>query len=156
MNNEELDRARGAEAYRLWESAESRVGEENRATIAARLAREGWTPPEPVDPDVLACREWMINRSGTPGYQEEVLAGKWDRGANALGFLAGARMATERERERADIHIPVIAVELATRFRHLLHSLPLNDRVQLGVKWDLDDAFLNGVEVTLAKYRGEA
>ena len=76
----------------------------------------------------------------------------WRRAWSA--YLAGARMA--REQERADIHIPVIAVELATRFRHLLHSLPLNVRVQLGLKWELDDAFVTGVEVTLAKYRGEA
>jgi len=69
MTNEELDRARGAEAYRLWESAESRVGEENRAMIAARLAREGWKPPEPVDPDVLAVREIVAREWEKVGFR---------------------------------------------------------------------------------------
>jgi hypothetical protein len=100
MTNEELDRARGAEAYRLWESAESRVGEENRAMIAARLAREGWTPPEPVDPDVLAYREWEALQ-GHRDHGKKVLAGEWDQSVAAIGYLAGARMARAQEQERA-------------------------------------------------------
>ena len=139
MTNEELDEARAKEAG-------------GDPVKAARLARENWTPPEPVDPDVLAFREWFAGYN--PKIRPGILTGKWDGSAFGLAYLAGARMA--REQEQADIHLPVIAVELATRFRHLLHSLPLNVRVQLGVKWDLDDAFVNGVEVTLAKYRGEA
>ena len=114
---------------------------------------ENWTPPEPVDPDVLAFRKWMVGDPRIIGGREAILAGKWDDTGPAYAYLAGARMA--REQEQADIHIPLIAVELAARFRHLLHSLPLNVRVQLGVKWNLDDAFVNGVEVALAKYRGE-
>jgi hypothetical protein len=91
MTNEELDRARGAEAYRLWESAESRVGEENRAMIAARLAREGWTPPPPVDPDVLAFREWAGSFTSTRHL------------TISDAFLAGARMARAQEQERAKV-----------------------------------------------------
>jgi hypothetical protein len=117
------------------------------------VTRENWTPPEPVvDPDVLAFREWAV--TCLPEFRAGFLGGSLDSSRAAQAYLAGARMA--REQEQADMHIPVIAVELATRFRHLLHSLPLNVRVQLGVKWDLDDAFVKGVEVTLAKYRGEA
>ena len=48
MTNEELDRARSDEATRICS-----IGEPI-SVIAARLAREGWTPPEVVDPDTLA------------------------------------------------------------------------------------------------------
>ena len=73
--------------------------------LIARLAREGWTPPEPVDPDVLAYREWEVGKHGTRegAFREEVLAGKWDRSLSAIGFLAGARMAREEEQERARV-----------------------------------------------------
>ena len=48
MTDEELDRARVDEAIRTGNGIVGSV-----ALIAARLAREGWTPPEPVDPDRL-------------------------------------------------------------------------------------------------------
>jgi hypothetical protein len=63
------------------------------------VVREGWTPPEPVDPDLLAYREWEVGNYGTRDFREEVLAGKWDRSASAIGFLAGARMARKQEQE---------------------------------------------------------
>ena len=45
MTNEELDRARVDEAIRAGNGV-------SVALHAARLAREGWTPPVPVDPEV--------------------------------------------------------------------------------------------------------
>jgi hypothetical protein len=51
MTNEELDEATADEAWRLLDEGQ------DVALIAARLAREGWTPPEPVDPDLVAVRE---------------------------------------------------------------------------------------------------
>ena len=45
MTNEELDRARADEAHRLWQKG-GLMG--NPVIIAARLAREGWTPPDPL------------------------------------------------------------------------------------------------------------
>jgi hypothetical protein len=47
MTNEELDNARAKEAQRLFLD-----GDELAVVHAARLAREGWTPPKPVDPDL--------------------------------------------------------------------------------------------------------
>jgi hypothetical protein len=47
MTNEELDRARVDEAIRTGNGIVGSV-----ALIAARLAREGWTPPVAVDPEV--------------------------------------------------------------------------------------------------------
>ena len=47
MTNEELDRARVDEAIRTGNGIVGTV-----ALIAARLAREGWTPPVAVDPDL--------------------------------------------------------------------------------------------------------
>lgn len=49
MTNEELDKARVKEAQRLFLDGSD---ESPTILIAARLAREGWTPPEPVDPDL--------------------------------------------------------------------------------------------------------
>jgi hypothetical protein len=99
MTPEELDKATADEAWRLLEEGQ------DVAAIAARLAREGWTPPEPVDPDVLAYREWEVGKHGTRegAFREEVLAGKWDRSLSAIGFLAGARMARKQEQERAKV-----------------------------------------------------
>jgi hypothetical protein len=97
MTLEELDKATADEAWRLLEEGQ------DVAVIAARLAREGWTPPEPVDPDVLAYREWVIKRGENRINPKEVLAGKWDQSLTAMGFLAGARMAREQEQERARV-----------------------------------------------------
>lgn len=47
MTNEELDRARVDEAIRNGNGIVGSV-----ALTAARLAREGWTPPVAVDPDI--------------------------------------------------------------------------------------------------------
>jgi len=95
MTHEELDKATADEAWRLLEEGQ------DVAVIAARLAREGWTPPEPVDPDVLAYREWKKKK--WPSAAEFIDGGVWDENPDALGFLAGARMAREREQERARV-----------------------------------------------------
>jgi hypothetical protein len=59
MTDEELDEARGREAWRLEGSPKAYdfKGMERALERSARLAREGWTPPPPVDPDLLAVRE---------------------------------------------------------------------------------------------------
>jgi len=89
MSPEELDEAR-VRAERI-----------RRHRFAARLAREGWTPPEPVvDPDILAFREWGERRFGVNTASAYRL-GDCDDTAIADAYLAGARMAREQERERA-------------------------------------------------------
>jgi hypothetical protein len=45
----------------------------------------------------------MISQPCSPDYREAVLAGKWDLGTDTTAFLAGARMAREREQERARV-----------------------------------------------------
>jgi hypothetical protein len=72
--------------------------------MAIEIALSDWTPPEPVDPDVLAFREWMTTSpltprpSGDPNRYDDVLCET---------FLAGARMAREqfapREREMLSV-----------------------------------------------------
>lgn len=99
MTPEELDEARAIEAQRRWATSEQ-TGSSSWAT-AARLAREGWTPPEPVDPDVLAYREWEAVSAKNPIYRDKALAGEWDHYPSAKAFVAGARMAREQEQERA-------------------------------------------------------
>lgn len=113
MTPEELDTATVEEAKRRWLSTPAlriygTLGEDT-PFIVARLAREGWTPPKPVDPDVLAFREWL---SGFyPASKANILQGCRDLTADAEAYLAGARMATERERERAKV-----LVELAKKW----------------------------------------
>jgi hypothetical protein len=65
------------------------------------VVREGWKPPEPVDPAVLAYREWEASRTGTPAFRASVLAGGWDRTPSAICFVAGFRAAREQEEEAA-------------------------------------------------------
>jgi hypothetical protein len=98
------------------------------------VVRENWAPP---DPDLLAYREWMSTAAGTPGYREEVLAGKWDRRASALAYLAGARMAREQEQEQAN------------------HPVAFTVRVMAGVFNSLDHA-KREARAALDKHRGEA
>jgi hypothetical protein len=105
MTNEELDEATAKEAYELW-CRDQPDGTKGYAPVqvairAARLAREGWTPPEPaVDPDILAFREWGERRFGVNTASAYRL-GDCDDTAIADAYLAGARMAREQERERA-------------------------------------------------------
>ena len=61
MTNEELDRARVDEAIRTGNGIVGTV-----ARIAARLAREGWMPPEPVDPDWQEAERLYQDNWGTP------------------------------------------------------------------------------------------
>lgn len=91
MSPEELDEARAKEAQRLWES-----GQESGSSswvVAARLAREGWTPPEPVDPDVLAFHAWRMEQLSYVEASEGSMTAK--------AFLAGARMAREQAKPLA-------------------------------------------------------
>jgi hypothetical protein len=122
---EQLDEARGEEAVRLWDYVEdgpARPGRGAIATIAARLAREGWTPPEPVvDPDVLAFREWGAADSEADGWTGGATLhrqGHFDLSETAQAYLAGARMATEREQERAALLARCMRQE-AARLREL-------------------------------------
>jgi len=84
MTPEELDKATADEAWRLLEEGQ------DVAVIAARLAREGYRPPEPVDPDVLAVRE--ISAKQFEGAEAVVSAdirlGKYDGDAVLICALA--------------------------------------------------------------------
>ena len=141
MTPEELDEARAKEADRLWGEAESRVGELSALQVAARLARENWTPPEPVDPDFLAFREWWRTGEGA--------------GDPWMTFLAGARMAREQERERAKELVDQ-AKAIIDQHARLLARLTPGLRDYIGIEWqtmmDTTASFYNA----LAKYRGEA
>lgn len=61
MTNEELDSARAEEAQRLFLDGSD---ESLPILIAARLAREGWTPPVAVDPDIAEAEAvWFEGKS---------------------------------------------------------------------------------------------
>jgi hypothetical protein len=67
------------------------------------VTREGWTPPEPVDPVLLAFREWVKKIRSGPAVilDSDIDAGGYDSRLEGHAYLAGARMAREQERERA-------------------------------------------------------
>jgi len=142
MSPEELDEARAKEAWRMWEKVKPSLSEDNDvALFAARLARENWTPPEPVDPDLLAFREWAEK-------MWPLCAGATRRGdiPDVLlrdTFLAGARMARE---------------QFAPREREMLAVLEEFSRDCDGYL-DGDGhpwALLQRARAIIAKYRGEA
>jgi len=71
MTDEELDEARAKEAQRIW--AMSPLNGVSSCVIAARLAREGWTPPDPV---LLRARELAARFcEGQGGYAPGVIEG---------------------------------------------------------------------------------
>jgi len=92
MTPEELDKATADEAWRLLEEGQ------DVAVIAARLAREGYKPPPPVDPDVLAFREWMDTNPLKPRPATE--QNRYDSLLCEV-FVQGARMARKQAQERA-------------------------------------------------------
>jgi hypothetical protein len=90
LTPEELDDARAQEANRIYNTGHSVFPRAERtATIAARLAREGWTPPPKVDPDMLAAREWCANE--WPKDREAHRAGAYDNISATRAFLAGIK-----------------------------------------------------------------
>ena len=92
MTPEELDEARCKEAERIY--CASFPKPHRMSTIAARLAREGWTPPETVDPDLLAAREWI--KSDIYGVSNaSVDAGTWDSHPAIRAYLAGCTRGRE-------------------------------------------------------------
>jgi hypothetical protein len=99
MTDDELDRACAEEAERQWMLA-TKDGTQPTQTplgvIAARLARKGYRPPEPVDPDVLAYREWAALPEFDVQSREED------------AFVAGARMAREQEQGRAKVLVKYV------------------------------------------------
>ena len=98
---------------------------------------EGWTPPEPVDPDVLAFREWQKDCWPSPSNIEELDAGKRDGSTQALAYLAGARMAREQEQERAKVLVEYVE----------FHTNWTNAYLPVGAT--------TAAQTALAKYRGE-
>lgn len=79
MTNEELDIARAEEAWRIMGGTLH-----DPAAYAARLAREGWTPPEPVDPLLLIWRETMAEQY--PNAADQYLKGECDD-QQSFGFF---------------------------------------------------------------------
>jgi len=84
MTHEELDKATADEAWRLLEEGE------DVAVIAARLAREGWKPPEPVDPDLLVVREIAAKqyKGAEAVVSADIRLGKYDGDAVLICALA--------------------------------------------------------------------
>jgi hypothetical protein len=89
MTNEELDDAVALEAVRICEGGKP-MGLRFRelAQTAARLAREGWTPPPPVDPDVLAVRVVLADQATNRIARQAYLNGAHDAQTHFQSALA--------------------------------------------------------------------
>ena len=113
---------------------------------------ENWTPPEPepVNPDILAFREWAAER--WPVSRSGIEKGGADYRIEAKAYLAGARMAREQERERAK---PLVdqAKAIIDQHARLLARLPLGLRADIGIEWQ---TMMDTAASFYAKYRGEA
>jgi hypothetical protein len=100
MKPEELDKATADEAWRIMEEGQ------DVAVIAARLAREGYRPPEPVDPDVLVVREIVAKVFDEKGWRDaagEARKGQTDKGATLLAAFDAYKAGREQEQERAKV-----------------------------------------------------
>ena len=162
-----------AEAERRWlEEYKANGGKlspnSSKEVHVINIMRENWTPPEPVDPDILAFREWVRSRDARPEIHRAAGSGEYDGGLLAEAFVAGARMAAERERERAEVldwladktalelHWRADPEEDGTWCVHIAVG-GVNDR-----EWNLlatgetPLAALKSARTALAKYRGEA
>jgi len=98
VTNEELDRARAEEAQRLFLD-----GDELAVVHAARLAREGWTPPVTVDPDLIEAREIVarIYDVSWPERADAIRTGLNDYDVENVCALAAIKRGRELERAEA-------------------------------------------------------
>ena len=94
MKQEDLRSARLIEAKRRWIENETPRREVEHL---ADLYETNWTPPKPVDPDLLAAREWHGAR--WPGEKENAAAGKQDGCFTMEAYLAGCTRGREWAKE---------------------------------------------------------
>ena len=104
MTPEQLDEARVKEADRQTSHWRAGRSPEKAFDVYRRLVVTNWTPPETVDPDLLAAREWasvewksnQINRmTGDRDYAAEALAGAFDSHPTIRAYLAGCTRGRE-------------------------------------------------------------
>lgn len=97
MTPEELDEARAREALRQLYGPEANFASHDRvSTLAARLAREGWTP---VDPDLIQAREIAAGtHDGSSEWADGAKKGLRDDSRAVQLVLAGIKRGRELER----------------------------------------------------------
>jgi hypothetical protein len=91
MTNEELDQARADEARRIVDE----TGRGRATAIAARLAREGWMP---VDPLLIEAREIFARQfeeAQAHGAARQCRDGKYDSHPHAKRILAALKRGIE-------------------------------------------------------------
>lgn len=97
MTDEELDRARAAEATKM-----SATGHwKDIAILAARLAREGWVP---IDPDLIEAREMWAQDLEADGCLAAAAEARASARDDTLGIqlcLAGIKRGRELARKEA-------------------------------------------------------
>jgi hypothetical protein len=89
-----------AEAERRW-AREPRDGFVTDYII--QVVREGWTPPPPVDPDLLAVRELLSRAEENEVIRQNYLNGRYDTHSWFPSALAAYKAGREAEAERAKV-----------------------------------------------------
>ena len=112
MTPEELDWAIGREALRICEERPGGLKFRELAQTAARLAREGYTPPEPVDPYLLVVvREIVAKVFEEKGWHDaagQARKGQTDKGATLIAALDAYNAGREAEAERAKVLVETL------------------------------------------------
>ena len=93
MTPEQLDEARAKEADRQTSHWRAGRSPEKAFDVYRRLVVTNWTPPETVDPDLLAVRAWAETTDmGAPTLYDD---GSYDTEPEIIGFLAGCTRGRE-------------------------------------------------------------
>jgi hypothetical protein len=97
-----------AEAERRWEAE---IGEREWSVVdyIIEVIREGWKPPEPVDPDVLAVRGVLALISNSQSIHNGYRDGRYDDDRSFQMALAAYKAGREQEQERAKVLLEIAA-----------------------------------------------
>jgi len=87
MTPEQLDKARAEEAWRRSRHPiDGAINPRDAFNVYRELVVSNWTPPDPINPRVLAAREWLKDERPTA---YDIDTGGWDNGMDIKAFLAG-------------------------------------------------------------------
>ena len=123
MTNEELDNARAEEAWNIY----NREHSGDVSAIAARLSREGWTPPAPVDPDLVEAREIVAQLYDVswPERANYIRMGRQDNNVENVSALAGIKRGRALAAAEAKPGLVWVRHDFATAQRHPARSQQL-------------------------------
>lgn len=154
MTPEELDKARAEEAVKNWPQGAIALGVGGVQSLladAARLAREGWVPPEPVDPDLIEARKiWLECAPDLPEeVKDRILMGSGDGGTGVQGCLAAIKRGRELERKNPSWPRPLPSTTVDIR------AVKDGERVRVTMEAEVSAQLHNEVYLTVSHGPGK-